>query len=223
MEQEESHLHDITQKANEYLNSKLELGRLQAIEYTSIAYGTIISKLVLLGIGFLVLLFLSLGLAALISMYSGIAWLGYMVITGTYLLIFIILYTSHKRGLFARFTNQFIQNFNENKDSDIDSLPRLKKRILESESQAEAGQAALQLAVGKFAESLKPENIIFSMVSNMISRFLHKHHKEEEKHTSEEKNRSEFKDSLLELLTKLSSQAISKGVDLLSKKVFKKE
>jgi hypothetical protein len=221
MEQERTHLQDVAQKANDYLNTKLELTELKAIEYGSITFGAILSKLILIVVGFLCLIFISLGIALFISVYSGNSWLGYLVVASFYLLAFIILYFNRGKWLSDHFSNAFIKRFEIKKENGMESLKELQARISVSQAQSKLEQAILHDSIGNFAESMKPENIILNMLGKMVNRFFNKKEKEaEEKQDSEEKQ-SEFKESLLQILTKLASQALTKGVDVLSKKVFK--
>jgi hypothetical protein len=117
MENEKSPLEDVAEKATDYLNTHLELAQLKAMEYGALAFAALIGKMMLILICFCCLIFASLALAVCISVYSCNPWLGCLVVSGLYFLLFLILRFNRKRMLQLPLANIFIRQFSKKNEN----------------------------------------------------------------------------------------------------------
>jgi hypothetical protein len=117
MESPKSHLEDVAGKAQDYLDTRLELGRLKAMEYGALAFAAILGKLIVLMLCFCCLVFASLALAIYISVVTRNIWLGCLIVSGLYLLLFLIVRFNRKRLLDSPLANAFILQFHKTHDN----------------------------------------------------------------------------------------------------------
>jgi Putative Actinobacterial Holin-X, holin superfamily III len=117
MEEDKSHFTDVAEKATEYMNTRLELGRMKAMEYGALAFAAVMSKFIVLLICFCCLIFASLALAIYISFVSANIWLGCLVVAALYFLLFLIVYFNRKRLLDSPLANGFIRHLNKPHDN----------------------------------------------------------------------------------------------------------
>ena len=93
------------------------------------------------------------------------------------------------------------------------SLKELQVQILELKIRKDNQESGLRTSVHTLAESLKPENLFLRMAGKLVSSCFR---------TFGEKDKKGFdlKDSVLETAKRFATEAISKGIDLLAKKIF---
>jgi hypothetical protein len=117
MEQKTSPLESVAEKANDYLNTRLELGRLKALEYGALAFSAILGKLIILMVCFCILIFASLALAIYLSITLRNAWIGCLIVAGLYLLLFFVIYFNRKKLLDHPLANLFIRQITGNHEN----------------------------------------------------------------------------------------------------------
>lgn len=104
----EGKMEEISNEIKEYAEINYQLLKLQTIEKTANLGADLLTSVYIGIIGFLTLFFTSLWMAAWISSYFEHEYLGYVIISGFYSLIF-ILFSVFKRGiLFVPLRNRFI-------------------------------------------------------------------------------------------------------------------
>ncbi len=217
METEKSPFENVAEKATEYLKTNLELGELKAMEYGSNAFAAVMGKMILLLFGFCCLIFGSLALAVFISSATGHAWLGYLSVSGLYLLLLFVFYANREKWLHSSLANAFIAQFTKSNDKHPANLPDLQHIITESQARKVSQEAALKESVSNLADSLKPEHILLAMASKILNRYMDR---KEEKEEKEEKKKSSITEPLLQFASQFTSEAVSKGIDMLRKKFF---
>ncbi len=109
MEQEKTELEDLSEKATIYLNTRLELGQLKAMEYGALTFAAVLGKMVILMVFFCCLIFSSLALAIYLSVCTRNPWLGSLLVAGFYLIVFVLVYVNRRRILHLPFANMFIR------------------------------------------------------------------------------------------------------------------
>ncbi len=113
MQPEKTHLEDVADKAHEYLNTRLDIGKLKAMEYGAVAFAAVLGRLILLMIGFCALIFASIALAIYLSVITRNVWMGCLIVSGLYLLLILILKLNKKRLLDTPLANIFILQFHK--------------------------------------------------------------------------------------------------------------
>jgi hypothetical protein len=93
------------------------------------------------------------------------------------------------------------------------SLKELQDQIRDCTIKKEERELALRASVCSLAESLKPENILFSLIGKLFKNWFTKKHNIEEME-------SEDKESVLDIAKRFATDALSKGLDALAKKMF---
>src|SRR5689334_21268521 len=91
----------LTEHVREYVNTKIELAKLQVAEKTSLVIGNIIAGIV---VGVLILFFIVFGSIAgawALSQWIGKPYAGFLIVAGFYLLLGIVIWVA--RGRLIRF------------------------------------------------------------------------------------------------------------------------
>ena len=89
----------LTDNLKIYINTNIELNRLEATERLSVLGSIFISYTLIVPAGILFILFISLSLAFYLSRHLGGSDIGFAIVAGVYLLLGIILILSRKRLL----------------------------------------------------------------------------------------------------------------------------
>lgn len=112
-ETEESKLDELINHGEEYFKTRQELSKLIAIQKTSVVAAGLFSSMILFFLFFFVVVFASIALAYLISLYTGKVYLGFLSIAGLYFIAGIIFYAKRKSVLEEPMINAIIKNFNK--------------------------------------------------------------------------------------------------------------
>ncbi|MBL7850636.1 MAG: phage holin family protein [Cyclobacteriaceae bacterium] len=91
-----------------YVEARIELMKIEIREDIAKAVARAILLLTLILVGFLFLLFLSIGLAHFITSYLHSAYLGYWSVAGLYGLLFLLLYVFRK-SIYAAFEHKMVE------------------------------------------------------------------------------------------------------------------
>lgn len=113
MEHEANQFETLFVKATEYANNKLELTKLRAVQRTSSVVSEAASSFILLCIIALFALVLNIGLGLLIGEMIGKIYYGFFVLSGFYLLAFIIFYSFRARWVKSPVANTIIKSLSK--------------------------------------------------------------------------------------------------------------
>lgn len=110
METENSTVEDLFYKTRDYVNTRIDLFKLKAINKTSSVFSITVATLFLIGISLIVLLFLSAGLAFYLGEILGAVHYGFFIVAGIYILIGLFVFLFRKAILKTPFSNWLIRN-----------------------------------------------------------------------------------------------------------------
>jgi len=94
--------------SGDYLDTKIELTKLKSIDTSSEILSTLVYLLVKVLAIFLLLGFISIGLAVLIGNVLGEYYYGFLVIGGLYAIVFLIIYIQRKKWIKGPVANGLI-------------------------------------------------------------------------------------------------------------------
>ena len=106
--EEKNNIENLFSDAKEYLETKIEISKLRAVEKSSEIISSAITGLVLLIFFTMVFLFGSIALAFYISEKTGHYSIGFLSIAGLYLVISIIIYFVKENGIKKPVANMII-------------------------------------------------------------------------------------------------------------------
>src|SRR5262245_33103261 len=107
----QSKITNLVGHVEDYLKTREELAKLVAAEKAGTVAGTLFSSIVLLLIFSIVFLFLSFSVAYYVGELLGKVYLGFITVTGFYLLAGLLLYANRERWLKMPIMNVLIRNF----------------------------------------------------------------------------------------------------------------
>ncbi|MBA2498964.1 MAG: phage holin family protein [Chitinophagaceae bacterium] len=102
-------LEDLFHKATDYVETRVELARLKAVEKSADAASTMYAGMVVLLIAFLFIILLNIGLAILIGEYIGEIYLGFFILAGLYALTGLVFYFNRNTWLKTPVNNRIIK------------------------------------------------------------------------------------------------------------------
>ncbi len=95
-------------KSGEYLDTKIELTKLKAINTSSDVLSTLVYWIVKILVIFLLIGFISVGLAVFIGIAFGEYYYGFLIVGGFYSLVFLIIYIQRKKWIKGPVANGLI-------------------------------------------------------------------------------------------------------------------
>ena len=98
----------LIKKSGEYLDIKLELTKLKAINTSSDVLSTIVYWIVKILIIFLFIGFISVGLAICIGQTFGENYYGFIIVGGFYLIVLLLIYAQRKKWIKSPVANDLI-------------------------------------------------------------------------------------------------------------------
>ena len=101
----------LTEHVEDYFKTREELAKLTAAEKSSVILSELLTFTIILFAFSIVFLFLSFAAAYMIAEYSGKTYLGFIYVTGFYLLLGILLLVNRKKWLRNPVMNSIIKNF----------------------------------------------------------------------------------------------------------------
>lgn len=101
---------DLFRRLKEYLSSQLELLRLKSLRQITGVLSSLILAILMVLIGFLVLVFLSLGVALYLSAVIGVSYAGFFIVGGFYLFAGVVLVVFKKKILKVPLSNWLVKN-----------------------------------------------------------------------------------------------------------------
>lgn len=111
METIQTKITDLANHVEDYLKTREELTKLVAAEKSSMVAGTLFSSLVILLIFSVVFLFLSFSAAYFIAELTGKVYVGFICMTGFYLLVGILFYVNRRRWLKDPVADAVVKSF----------------------------------------------------------------------------------------------------------------
>ena len=111
MEKARGLLQDLVDKAEIYATSTLEVAKLKAVKTTAEVTGIVISHVVLLVVLSSCLLMLNIGLSIWIGELMGAMHLGFLIVSGFYLLVALAVYFLLQRVIHEPITKYIIRKF----------------------------------------------------------------------------------------------------------------
>lgn len=109
-------LENLFSKTKNYVETSLELYKLQAIDFTADIISNVISKTVLILIFSMFLLFLNLGFGFYLANKFGSYALGFIVVAGMYLLFGVLFYLLRKNLIVTPISNLIITELNRERE-----------------------------------------------------------------------------------------------------------
>ena len=103
-------LHKLTDNIREYLETRIDIVKIEAAESGASAVSSMLSWLIILLVGFLVVLMLTVGTAIGIGYMIENYAAGFFIVTAFYLLIGLLLYGYREKWLRKPFSNVIVKN-----------------------------------------------------------------------------------------------------------------
>lgn len=111
-----NHINELADNTKEYINTKVEIAKLNAAEKISSLTSGIIARIAVAMIFALFLLFFSMAAGFALGEWLGKAYWGFLVVAGIYLLVAIIIWTTRERLIRMPIMNAIIHElFKENR------------------------------------------------------------------------------------------------------------
>lgn len=110
MEKEKNSFEALFEKANDYLETRIELTKLKAVDKASDFVSSLTAKLIILFFIVIILLFASIATAFLIGNATGGLQYGFFIVAGFYLLLVLLLYIFRRQWLKTPILNSIIKS-----------------------------------------------------------------------------------------------------------------
>lgn len=105
------HIESLFERFTEYVETRINLYKLQAVDKSSNILSSLISTLMLMMIFIMFFFMINIGIAFLLGELLGKPWYGFFVVAGFYLIIGIIINYAKKKWIKETIANKIIQNF----------------------------------------------------------------------------------------------------------------
>jgi membrane-bound ClpP family serine protease len=109
MENQSGPVESLIDRVKSYVETRIDLLKLKAIDKSSSFLSLFISMLVVILIGFLFLILLSIGIALLIGDLLGKAYYGFLIVAGFYVVIGLVIFMLRDKLLKAPMANSMIK------------------------------------------------------------------------------------------------------------------
>lgn len=110
MENQSSPVESLIDRVKIYVETRIDLLRLKAIDKSSSFLSLLISMVVVILISFIFIMLLNIGVALLIGELIGKSYYGFFIVAGFYLLIGVVLFMFRNKWLKAPIANSMIKN-----------------------------------------------------------------------------------------------------------------
>jgi hypothetical protein len=115
MEEEKSHIDQLTGHVKEYVETRIDLVKLEAAERVSSAASSIVLYIAFSIVGIFALAFISAGGAWLIAHYTANAAIGFFSVAGFYIVVGLIIYWQKDNWIKTPIINGVIKAFTHDK------------------------------------------------------------------------------------------------------------
>ena len=109
MENQTTPVESLIDSVKSYVETRIDLLRLKAIDKSSSFLSLLISMIVVILIGFISLMLLSVGIALLLGEWLGRSYYGFFIVAGLYLITGLVLYSSRDKLLKSPIANSMIK------------------------------------------------------------------------------------------------------------------
>ena len=109
MENQSTPVESLIDRVKSYVETRIDLLRLKAIDKSSSLLSLLISMIVVILIGFISLMLLSIGIALLLGEWLGKSYYGFFIVTGLYIITGLVLYSSRDKILKSPIANSMIK------------------------------------------------------------------------------------------------------------------
>jgi hypothetical protein len=100
---------DLFHKATDYVETRLEIARLKAVEKSADAASSMYASMVVFFIAFLFITLFNIGLALIIGEWTGETYLGFLILAGFYALAGLVFYFNRNTWLKTPVNNRIIK------------------------------------------------------------------------------------------------------------------
>lgn len=121
MEKVFAHIEDLSEDVRELVNVKLDKVKLSVAEKSSKVLSNLIAGVIVAVVIIFFIIFLSIALAYLLAEYLGSAWAGFLIVSGIYLLMALIVLALKEKMIRMPIMNSMLSQFireDENDDED---------------------------------------------------------------------------------------------------------
>jgi len=110
MENQTSPVESLIDRVKSYVETRIDLLRLKAIDKSSSFLSLLISMIIVILIGFIFIMMLSIGVALLIGHLLGNTYYGFFIVAGFYLVVALLIFSFRKKWLKEPIANSMIKN-----------------------------------------------------------------------------------------------------------------
>src|SRR5665647_2064563 len=110
MENQSSPIESLIERVKSYVETRIDLLRLKAIDKSSSFLSLLISMIVVVLISFIFIMMLSIGVALLLGNLLGKLYYGFFIVAGFYLILGIVLFVFRNKWLKTPIANSMIKN-----------------------------------------------------------------------------------------------------------------
>jgi len=113
IENQSSPVESLIDRVKSYVETRIDLLRLKAIDKSSSFLSLLISMIVVILIGFISIMMLSVGIALLLGDWLGKSYYGFFIVAGFYIIAGLVLYSLRDKWLKTPIANSMIKNLME--------------------------------------------------------------------------------------------------------------
>lgn len=113
MENQTTPVESLIDRIKSYVETRIDLLRLKAIDKSSSFLSLLISMLIVILVSFISLMMLSVGIALLLGDWLGKSYYGFFIVGGLYLITGLVLYSAREKILKAPLANSMISNLSD--------------------------------------------------------------------------------------------------------------
>jgi hypothetical protein len=110
MENQSTPVESLIDRVKSYVETRIDLLRLKAIDKSSSFLSLLISMIVVILVSFIAVMMISVGLALLLGDWLGASYYGFFIVGGIYLITGLVLYSMRDKLLRNPIANSMIKN-----------------------------------------------------------------------------------------------------------------
>jgi len=118
MEKIFSKVEELTDNAKEYVNNKIELTKLHLAEKSSSVLSNLMAGIIVTIVFMLFIVFASVALSIILGSCLGKIWLGFLIVSGVYLLLGLIIWFGREKIIRLPIMNTILQQLFKKDDDD---------------------------------------------------------------------------------------------------------
>ncbi len=113
MENQATTVESLIDRVKSYVETRIDLLRLKAIDKSSSFLSLLITIIVVLLVGFIFFIFLNIGIALLLGEMLGKSYYGFFIVAGFYIIIGLVLFIFREKWIKAPIANSMIKKLME--------------------------------------------------------------------------------------------------------------